>query len=55
MDPAEAARIIVKGVEADKVRVLVGGDAKAMDAVVRAIPSNYGRVLLAATKRMMKG
>ncbi|WP_026909814.1 SDR family NAD(P)-dependent oxidoreductase [Patulibacter minatonensis] len=54
MDPAEAARVIVKGVEAGKVRVLVGNDAKAMDAVVRAIPSSYGKVLLAATKRMMK-
>lgn len=55
MDPAEAARIIVKGVEANKVRVLVGNDAKAMDAVVRVIPSSYGKVLMAATKRMLKG
>lgn len=55
MDPAEAARIIIKGVEANRVRVLVGSDAKAMDAVVRAIPSGYGRVVISATKRMMKG
>ncbi len=55
MDPAEAARVIVHGVEGNKVRVLVGNDAKAMDAVVRAIPSGYGRVLMAATKRMLKG
>jgi NAD(P)-dependent dehydrogenase (short-subunit alcohol dehydrogenase family) len=55
MEPTEAARIIVHGVEGNKVRVLVGNDAKAMDAVVRAIPSGYGRVLMAATKRMLKG
>lgn len=55
MDPAEAARIILRGVEGNKVRVLVGNDAKAMDAVVRLVPSSYGRVLLAATKRMLKG
>jgi NAD(P)-dependent dehydrogenase (short-subunit alcohol dehydrogenase family) len=54
MDPAEAARIIVKGVEGNKLRVLVGNDAKAMDAVVRTIPSGYGKLLTAATKRMFK-
>lgn len=55
MDPAEAARVIIRGVEANRLRVLVGNDAKALDAVVRAIPSRYGRVLLAGQKRLFKG
>lgn len=54
MDPAEAARVIIRGVEANRVRVLVGNDAKALDAVVRAIPSRYGRVLLAGQKRLFR-
>jgi NAD(P)-dependent dehydrogenase (short-subunit alcohol dehydrogenase family) len=55
MDPAEAAAVIVKAVEKDAGRVMVGSDAKAMDAVVRLIPAAYGKVLNAATKRMLKG
>ncbi|MCW3041141.1 MAG: hypothetical protein JWM31_3046 [Solirubrobacterales bacterium] len=54
MDPADAARSIVGAVEGDRVRVMVGNDAKAMDALVRLIPAAYGRVLNAATKRMLK-
>jgi NAD(P)-dependent dehydrogenase (short-subunit alcohol dehydrogenase family) len=52
MDPAEAARIIVKGVEANKVRVLVGNDAKAVDLFVRAVPALYPRALARVAKRM---
>lgn len=55
MEPADAARIIVGAVEKDRARVLVGNDARAMDAVVRLIPSFYGKALNAATKRMLKG
>lgn len=40
--PAErAARIIVDGVEAGKPRVLVGGDAKVVDLLVRLAPRLY--------------
>jgi NAD(P)-dependent dehydrogenase (short-subunit alcohol dehydrogenase family) len=55
MDPAEAAKVILKAVEADRGRVMVGGDAKALDVLVRAVPGLYGKVLNAATKRMLKG
>jgi NAD(P)-dependent dehydrogenase (short-subunit alcohol dehydrogenase family) len=52
MPPAEAARIIVDGVEAGRPRILVGRDAKAIDAVVRAFPSLYQRVAAAVDRRM---
>ena len=51
MDPAQAARIIVDGVEADKPRVLVGTDAKLVDKLVRLLPAQYPRVAGAATRR----
>jgi NAD(P)-dependent dehydrogenase (short-subunit alcohol dehydrogenase family) len=40
--PAQAAaEIILKGVERDRPRVLVGTDAKAVDVLVRALPARY--------------
>lgn len=41
MDPARAAEIIVNGVEANKPRILVGSDAKLLDAVVRIAPRRW--------------
>jgi NAD(P)-dependent dehydrogenase (short-subunit alcohol dehydrogenase family) len=52
MDPARAAETIIAGVEAGRARVLVGTDARAVDALVRAAPSLYHRVLLAADRRL---
>ena len=52
MDPAAAAETIVAGVEAGKPRVLVGSDAKALDALVRLLPSLHQRLLLAAERRL---
>jgi NAD(P)-dependent dehydrogenase (short-subunit alcohol dehydrogenase family) len=54
MDPADAAEIIIKGVEAGKPRVRVGNDAKAVDLVVRAFPSLYPRLVMAFEKRMRR-
>jgi NAD(P)-dependent dehydrogenase (short-subunit alcohol dehydrogenase family) len=54
MDPAEAAEIIVKGVEADKPRVLVGNDAKAVDLLVRLFPARYPKLSLALQRRLVK-
>ena len=51
MEPAKAARIIVDGVEAGRARILVGQDAKLVDAVVRLLPSRYPRVAVALEKR----
>ena len=44
MDPAQAARIVVDGVEAGRPRVLVGSDARAADLLVRLLPGSYPRV-----------
>ncbi len=52
MDPADAAETIVAGVEAGRPRVLVGTDAKVIDAVVRALPAAYPRAVLAWERRM---
>jgi hypothetical protein len=41
MDPPRAAQIIVDGVEANRPRVLVGNDAKLMDAVIRVAPRRW--------------
>ena len=51
MDPAQAARIIVDGVEADRPRVMVGNDARLLDALVRLVPALYPRLVLAGEKR----
>ncbi|HEX4107178.1 MAG TPA: SDR family oxidoreductase, partial [Solirubrobacteraceae bacterium] len=47
MDPAQAARIIVGGVEAGRPRILVGNDARIVDLLVRLTPSRYPRVAIA--------
>lgn len=54
MDPAQAARIIVDGVEAGKPRVLVGRDAKVVDRVVRLLPSTYPRLTRAVDRAVEK-
>jgi NAD(P)-dependent dehydrogenase (short-subunit alcohol dehydrogenase family) len=56
MPPAEAARIILDGVERNKARVLVGNDAKLVDLIVRSFPVSYTRVTLGLGKlaRMAK-
>ena len=54
MDPAEAARIIVDGVEKEKARILVGQDAKFVDGVVRLLPSRYPQVAVAAERRFAR-
>jgi hypothetical protein len=50
MPPAEAAQIIIDGVERDKARVLVGTDAKLVDLIVRTFPVSYTRVTLGLNK-----
>jgi NAD(P)-dependent dehydrogenase (short-subunit alcohol dehydrogenase family) len=50
MPPAEAARIILDGVERGKARVLVGNDAKIVDLIVRSFPVSYTRVTLGFAK-----
>ena len=50
----KAARIILKAVEKNSRRVVVGPDAKAMDAVVRLIGSAYQPLVGSNMKRMLR-
>ena len=52
MDPDQAARTILDGVEKNRGRVLVGNDAKALDLFIRAVPSLYPRALARAARGM---
>lgn len=45
LDPAEAARIILHGVERRRPRVIVGHDARALDLLARTLPGTYWKVL----------
>ena len=51
----QAARTIVDGVLANKPRIVVGTDAKALDLWVRAVGSRYQRVLAAISSRVTPG
>ena len=48
--PEKAARVILKGVEANKRRVLIGPDAHAIDLMVRLMPAGYQRLLATGTR-----
>ncbi|GAF46481.1 SDR family NAD(P)-dependent oxidoreductase [Rhodococcus wratislaviensis] len=48
--PDEAARVILRGVERGKARVLVGPDARVVDVVTRMLGPAYQRLLPAATR-----
>jgi NADP-dependent 3-hydroxy acid dehydrogenase YdfG len=52
MTPDRAAEIILDGVLADKARVLVGGDAKALDLLARVTGSGYQRLITLASRRL---
>lgn len=52
MDPAQAAKIVVGGVEKDKPRVLVGNDAKAVDKLVRLLPARAPKLAVLFDKQM---
>jgi NAD(P)-dependent dehydrogenase (short-subunit alcohol dehydrogenase family) len=47
-----AARAIVRGIAGNRARVLVGADAKVLDAVVRFAGAHYQRLLIAALRRV---
>ena len=51
--PERAAQVILDGVAKNKAKVLVGTDAKILDAFVRASGSGYQRVLTALAGRYM--
>jgi NAD(P)-dependent dehydrogenase (short-subunit alcohol dehydrogenase family) len=49
--PATAADVILKGVEKDRARVLIGADAWALDKLVRVTGPGYQRLVAAFGKR----
>ena len=52
MTPERAAEIIVDGVLANKPRVIVGADAKALDWLQRILGSGYQRLIVLGAKRL---
>ena len=52
MDAGVAATTILRGVERDSPRVLVGNDARAVDVIVRAFPALYQRAVVALGRRL---
>lgn len=55
LTPAEAARIILRGVERDRGRVLVGKDARIMDFLSRLAPATAARLIQKAMSPLLKG
>jgi NAD(P)-dependent dehydrogenase (short-subunit alcohol dehydrogenase family) len=53
MDPARAAAIVLDAVQADRPRVLVGNDARVADALVRALPARWPRLIAPLARRVL--
>jgi NADP-dependent 3-hydroxy acid dehydrogenase YdfG len=51
--PARAAEVILDGVLADRPRVVIGADAKALDVLVRVVGPRYQDVIARFAKRLM--
>ena len=50
--PAAAAQCIVRGIERNQRRVLIGRDARLLDVIQRLLPASYWSVLARAFDRM---
>ncbi|MCB9665826.1 MAG: SDR family oxidoreductase [Alphaproteobacteria bacterium] len=55
LTPAEAARQILRGMERDRYHVLVGKDARLMDALVRIAPERAARMIWKQMQGLLKG
>ncbi|MEE4302383.1 MAG: SDR family NAD(P)-dependent oxidoreductase [Pseudomonadales bacterium] len=51
LHPEQAAQIILRGVERERMRILVGKDAHVLAWLQRLFPENYAKVLTWASKR----
>lgn len=51
--PEAAARTILTGVQKDKARVLIGADARALDALVRVVGPHYQDIVAKLSGRVM--
>ncbi len=52
--PEDAAEIILRGVERNARRVLVGNDAVALDLLQRTLPATYQRLVVLGARRLFK-
>lgn len=52
--PEQAAKVILDAVKDNKVRVLIGNDAKLLDLVQRITPSHYAKAINLFTKKKSK-
>jgi short-subunit dehydrogenase len=50
--PAKAARTILKGVERERARILIGPDAELLDLMTRTLGSRYQGLVWRASKRL---
>lgn len=50
--PAEAANVIIKAVQKDSRRALIGSDAYVVDAMQRLLPTGYQKIVSLSTKWM---
>ena len=48
----DAARAIVRGVRSNSRRVLIGGDARMIDTMVRSLPTGYQRIVVSGQRFM---
>ncbi|OBB61109.1 acetoin dehydrogenase [Mycobacterium sp. 852013-51886_SCH5428379] len=51
--PETAAKVILDGVRKNKSRVLIGNDAKALDAVIRIVGPHYQRLFSRVTGKLL--
>ncbi|MDY6872012.1 MAG: SDR family oxidoreductase [Actinomycetota bacterium] len=51
--PEKAAQVILNGVRKNKARVLIGTDAKVLDAIVRIVGPRYQRLFPSVTSKFM--
>jgi hypothetical protein len=51
MPPERAGEIIAQGIERERARVLVGGDAKVVSVLERLMPVGYWNLLQKAMRR----
>ncbi|BCI54557.1 acetoin dehydrogenase [Mycolicibacterium litorale] len=51
--PETAARVILDGVRKNKARVLIGNDAKVLDAVIRIVGPHYQRLFSKVTGKLL--
>lgn len=51
--PEQAALVILKGVEKNKARVLIGNDARALDALARITGSRYQDIIVKLSSRVL--